>query len=313
MNDTKLLQTFAIDQAGLVVSVRDVERGKACNCACPACGEVLIARQGEIRSWHFAHESGAECEGGTETALHLAAKQIVASAPQILIPGFEITGEVSDGNGSNERAAISIEPQYQKISKTTLELPSRTPLGLVVPDITIGTDDGVIFVEIAVTHFVDARKAEKLQSADQSSMEIDIDPSREEEWSWSALQSEVLDNAYNRRWINYAKTEELANAAKKLAEEKLLSRLSATAKTYKEIRYLLKSVPVRLRKHDWGVTVWAGWDDETNPVIRGMARRFGGRWNKRYKNWSYSPGLFSAIEQHLNDVGAILDTPHLNT
>lgn len=80
---------------------------------------MLIARQGEIRSWHFAHESGAECEGGTETALHLAAKQIVASAPQILIPGFEITGEVSDGNGSNERAAISIEPQYQKISKTT--------------------------------------------------------------------------------------------------------------------------------------------------------------------------------------------------
>lgn len=74
MNHNSLLQSFAVNKDGLTVSVDEVSRGLACECFCPACNEAVIARQGSIRSWHFAHTSGFECSEAAETALHKAAK-----------------------------------------------------------------------------------------------------------------------------------------------------------------------------------------------------------------------------------------------
>jgi len=55
MERTKLHQSFALNNCGDLVSIRDVDNGKACGCHCPGCGEHLIARQGQINTWHFAH------------------------------------------------------------------------------------------------------------------------------------------------------------------------------------------------------------------------------------------------------------------
>lgn len=35
---------------------------------------------GDVRVWHFAHAIGADCEGGAESALHLAAKAAIERA-----------------------------------------------------------------------------------------------------------------------------------------------------------------------------------------------------------------------------------------
>lgn len=40
--------------------VSEANRGTACNCICPSCGQGLIARQGEINAWHFAHDNASE-------------------------------------------------------------------------------------------------------------------------------------------------------------------------------------------------------------------------------------------------------------
>lgn len=37
--------------------ISEVENGLKSNCVCPYCKARLIANQGEIQTWHFAHES----------------------------------------------------------------------------------------------------------------------------------------------------------------------------------------------------------------------------------------------------------------
>lgn len=64
---------------GRMYAPREVPLGKRCGCICPACKDELIARH-EInghKTPHFSHDSGADCANGLETAVHLAAKQLI--------------------------------------------------------------------------------------------------------------------------------------------------------------------------------------------------------------------------------------------
>ncbi len=61
-----------------IVSINDVASGLGCNCLCPSCGEKLVAKKGEIKQWHFAHNSNESCEYAEQTAVHLIAKDIIA-------------------------------------------------------------------------------------------------------------------------------------------------------------------------------------------------------------------------------------------
>lgn len=46
----------------IIGDLTDSEWGIRCNCTCPECGGKFIARHGEIRSPHFAHEKNAVCD-----------------------------------------------------------------------------------------------------------------------------------------------------------------------------------------------------------------------------------------------------------
>lgn len=73
--------TYAIDDNGNLVYIDDVKTGYDCLCICPACKEQLIAKnKGQIRTHHFAHKSGTECNLAYESMLHLLAKKKVQYA-----------------------------------------------------------------------------------------------------------------------------------------------------------------------------------------------------------------------------------------
>lgn len=56
---TKML--FAVlKQTGDLVEVGDVPRGQPCCCVCPSCGQGVLARHGNVNSWHFAHDPASE-------------------------------------------------------------------------------------------------------------------------------------------------------------------------------------------------------------------------------------------------------------
>ncbi|MBQ3301875.1 MAG: hypothetical protein IJH04_07020 [Eggerthellaceae bacterium] len=77
---------YANDSGGMLRHVDEVPNGLACGCACPACGQPLIARNGgSIRAHHFAHEGGS-CEWGVEAAVSLLVEEVVLEACSVRLP-----------------------------------------------------------------------------------------------------------------------------------------------------------------------------------------------------------------------------------
>jgi len=76
---------------GLMVDASSVPRGRHCGCVCPSCATSLIARQGEVREWHFAHatnDSGVEqvCDYSALVSIRLMSHQVLADIETINLP-----------------------------------------------------------------------------------------------------------------------------------------------------------------------------------------------------------------------------------
>ena len=89
MSDISLKLTYGLKN-GIIKHISEVESGLVCGCVCPACGDRLIAKKGAVVKHHFAHQAKEPCEYGLETALHLAAKEIIASAKEMIIPQVRV-------------------------------------------------------------------------------------------------------------------------------------------------------------------------------------------------------------------------------
>lgn len=71
-------------------------RGKNCGCICPSCKTPLIARQGNVNEWHFAHASRSvygktehECEFSFYVSVRMMARQLIGETLEILLPKYE--------------------------------------------------------------------------------------------------------------------------------------------------------------------------------------------------------------------------------
>lgn len=93
---------------GQCVGINEVERGRKCGCICAACGHQLVARQGEIRAWHFAHDVQSDCKSMGETHIHLAAKQILRDRKKIVLPAFHGREYGNKGDPDKEYLTSSI-------------------------------------------------------------------------------------------------------------------------------------------------------------------------------------------------------------
>jgi hypothetical protein len=86
---TKLFAALDID--GEIRFVGDVPRGAACACFCPECRSPLVARLGDEREWHFAHEGGQErpeCEVGAANMLRRLAIEHLRARPKLEFPPY---------------------------------------------------------------------------------------------------------------------------------------------------------------------------------------------------------------------------------
>jgi len=86
---TTLLVPFGMSD-GTLFEPLQVPNGKACGCVCPACQRPLIARQNHATP-HFAHAPGEYCAKAFETAVHLAAKQLIADRQALRLPVLTFT------------------------------------------------------------------------------------------------------------------------------------------------------------------------------------------------------------------------------
>lgn len=189
-----------------ISEISDNERGLKCNCLCPCCKDPLQAKIGfGKRQAHFAH-SAAECkiEVANQTALHLLAKEILEEEKKIWLPELIASNQEQYENIDDEtmdllNQEMKIMPVYQiSIDKVILEQRFEN----VIPDILIVTNDRKLFVEIAVTHFIDYVKEDKLRAINITTLEIDLSEyHNNSNWDREILTDIIVNGVSTKKWI----------------------------------------------------------------------------------------------------------------
>lgn len=306
MEIINLLQSFGVTSEGRVVSVEDVRRGKACDCCCPECGEVLIARQGDVRAWHFAHDSGAGCTGAAEGALHRAAKQLLVEAGLVLVPALEAVASHRLDDGRLGEATV-VKPAELW---TLTQLREEVAVGVCRIDVVGAHDGRPVLIEVAVTHVVDDDKRKALSELGAPCFEISLDVHRHESWSWEDLRQEVLERPENRHWIFHPEQSMLDEQARCEAVAKAFEKLVQASGAPERIRLRVFGVPVHLVDQGWGLCLWWPYNERVNPMLKAIAKSFVGRYYKGapYRNWVIPVGAKSAVLGQLDGIGAVRET-----
>jgi len=201
-----------------LVSIIDVQRRKKCNCICPLCEAALVAHKGDKTAHHFKHYRTEECIGGAETAVHLKAKEIIASAKCIKLPGL-------NANISTLEHEASVSILSSRLIKLDLadEVIVEKKEGQIRPDLIVIYKGKKLLIEIAVTHFIDAKKKSIIRSQDISCIEIDL---RDLHGSTKNItDDEFIENVIyrldNKKWIHNTRYRQGKDKAFKLIEEKI--------------------------------------------------------------------------------------------
>lgn len=186
---------FAVADGGRIVHVSEVDRGRACRCFCAACNRPVVAKKGARNAWHFAHDVAANCSTASETALHLALKQVIADGDVLTVP--ELAVEETATFEGHTKSAQRILPRA-RISYSQPRLEVR--MGEIVADAIVTSAGRNLIVEVAVTHKVDDQKRKKIDLLGVSALELQAwRLSRDADWA--ILRAFVQDTFSDRIWI----------------------------------------------------------------------------------------------------------------
>lgn len=178
---------------------RQVPIGKQCGCVCPACSRPLYAKHclSGKRAPHFAHAPGADCVSATETAIHLAAKQLINDRKTFFFPELIVSVEVTDALAVVHRAAKKI---WRASARPLANVELEQAVASVRPDVLVELSGfGRIAIEIAVTHFVDEGKKESLRDLGLPTVEVDLSQIREA--SFEVLEELLFNDGRQSIWI----------------------------------------------------------------------------------------------------------------
>lgn len=216
-SDTTHQQIQWAIQNGKLVHISEVKTGLKCECICPSCHSQLIAKNnGPKKAPHFAHYNGQHCEYAAQTAIHLAAKEVFDEAKFVHLPNPYAT--LKQRSNSLYPKGNSIKVEIEKVS-------IETKLQNIIPDIILHfKGERKLLVEIAVTHFVDSKKLEKIKAMDISALEINLSKT-ERLLKREELKSLILERIENKTWLYNQKVnkEKMALLEQRRIQEKLVS------------------------------------------------------------------------------------------
>ena len=129
------------------VHVSEVQQGLDCGCICSRCGKPLIAKKGDEREHHFAHQELGDCKYQGETELHTKAKQILAAKKELT---------TKDGVFHFQDAMIEERVGRYKV------------------DVYLVSEELNLAVEIFVSHKIDSHKYRYFVDSRTHSIEIDL-------------------------------------------------------------------------------------------------------------------------------------------
>lgn len=216
-----------------ISQIQPFENGVACNCICASCGKTLVAKLGHgKRVPHFAHytEQSVVCsvKAANESALHKLAKQILCESNSVVLPAL-IISEDKDPQYNQRDPKQCVPYQFgEPIRFLYDEIYSEMVFDGFTPDICVyKKKKPVLFIEIAVTHFIDKEKYIRLKDFGISTLEVDVSCFLDdiELFSFDGFRNELLKSLRHKTWIyNRFENEgirQLCKRNRKLEEEYL--------------------------------------------------------------------------------------------
>lgn len=257
---SRVAMSFAVAPTGRIAHINQVENGAACQCTCPHCHAPLIAKNGgQERAHHFAHDNSSEFAGCAETALHLAAKQLISDHKRITKPA------ILNSSGLMEMILLdTVELEYR------MENPANGDW--IVADCYTTTCENPLIIEIAVNHHVDPAKADKLKALDIPAIEIDLSDWAHQPWDWNDLEEAVLKDPRRRSWIHFP-----------VEPAPEITQLVETTRTSWVFSFNGKKIWVRQLPFA-NLTVFHWHDDQLRSIVEPICRGRG-KWQSGHRNW----------------------------
>lgn len=160
-SDGDIKLAWGEEQGGSIRHISEVERGLACNCACPGCGAQLVAYK-KGKAPHFGHYRGKACRIAHETAIHKLAKQVLERDRRIMVPAVEA------------RVGDLTETWYPKMMVELDEVWLEQPMEGMRPDLYGRKGDRHIAIEVAVTHKCGEEKLALIKERKLTTVEVYI-------------------------------------------------------------------------------------------------------------------------------------------
>jgi hypothetical protein len=228
---------FGLKENNDLVHISDVENGKKCGCFCPSCRTPLIAVKGRKKQHHFRHDVVNECEGGLESAIHLAAKKIIQEKKKITLSKCEITISQIDSRRKKHTKQETVTEQGEVLFDSVHE---EIELHGMRADILAVIGDRQLIIEVFYRHKVDDQKHEKIIKSNISAIEInlsDLQPENVRDWEtfWACV-----NDSRRIKWLHNAKTARYKTKLEKLLHEELQSQ---------EERYKQDEIEKREKEH----------------------------------------------------------------
>lgn len=249
---------WAKNKKGETVCVSEVPKGIACDCLCPNCNAPLLARKGKVRTHHFAHAKGMECQHGYEASVHLLAKEVFHETKTLCLPRFALRRDYTTGNerilihNSRRSKNRDCEIHDPELIELMRDFATDTPYyadkqkppvkfdeilveqfrGDVKPDAVAIKNGHELFVEFMFSHAVDNDKYEKLVESESACVEIDlsnVNLKNDRDSDFNTMEKHLTDES-NIRWIFYP--EAIEKIRKNLKNIKLENHKKTSPKNY---------------------------------------------------------------------------------
>lgn len=296
---------FAICNENIIhiSELKKEKKGYDYKCYCCSCNEKLTPRLGNKNAWHFAHKSET-CNNALETGLHIMAKKILNERKQIKLPNLSINKDenllerkdfiyssssksrrtecilIHDENFNHEY--IDVDYEYEIVCKSKIysfeAANVENRLNDIVPDVILYKNGKPLLVEIAVTHFIDNEKKNKINDMKLSTIEIDLSQYNRNfiNMTVEELEKIIIEDSENKKWIYNDKAEKIIsdlieeNKLRKMKKEEMIKKEKELLLQKKNYLYKNESILKNKYKKDrekselWKYLVKKLWIDENN-------------------------------------------------
>ncbi|WP_413521135.1 competence protein CoiA family protein [Psychrobacter glacincola] len=289
--------SIAVNEQKQIVNVKQVERGLACMCFCFECSEPVVARKGEKNEHHFAHLSNKEsCTIHPESILHKFAKQVIMEEKYLTLPSLP------DDENDEDRTW-----QFD-------QLIAEQSVGCIRPDIVATIDGEMMFIEVAVTSFIDTDKSNFIKQLGIKTVEINL---REIITQGIELPSEeardyILGCVSNKQWIFPEPKALIASAVPTSLDEPIYDCQSITDENnagsfdtgFGMHRLTIKHNWVDVRVFNSGMVSvkCVNFNHDVIEILKQWRNEGGGQYNKKYKSWNYFKPFSDTVFQRLQEM-----------